>query len=170
MSALNLLRAVYVFLAILWPTLTFAAASTFGSTFEGVGFTAWMMVVVLSTVAGLTALLNRIGTELNEGSEDGHHLPKLWLFVAANLFGSWLTGLFFFLICEYFDVPDFLEAAAVIGASYVGARLIERTMEGLVDKALDKLSLIFGTAPSRQEYRPSRFRDDDDGGPRPGRF
>jgi len=168
MSAQNLLRAIYVFLAILWPTLTFAAASTFGSTFEGVGFAAWMMVVVLSTVAGLTALLNRIGTELNEGSEDGHHLPKLWLFVAANLFGSWLTGLFFFLICEHFDVPDFLEAAAVIGASYVGARLIERTMEGLVDKALDKLALIFGTQPSRAEHRPSRFRDDDD--PRPGRF
>lgn len=169
MSAQNLLRAVYVFLAVLWPTLTFAAASTFGSTFEGVGFAAWMMVVVLSTVAGLTALLNRIGTELNEGSEDGHRLPKLWLFVAANLFGSWLTGLFFFLICEHFDVPDFLEAAAVIGASYVGARLIERTMEGLVDKALDKLALIFGTQPSRQEYRPSRFRDDDED-PHPGRF
>lgn len=161
MSPRTILRALNIFLAILWPTLTFAAASTFGQTFEGVGFAAWMMVIVLSTVAGMTALLNRIATELqNDGSRP--HIPSLRLFVASNLLGSWLTGLFFFLICEHFDVPDFLEAAVVIGASYAGARLIERTMEGLVDRALDRFSAMLGI--SRQ---PNRYEDS---APRRSRF
>ena len=144
MSPAKIIQAVYIFLGILWPTLTFAAASTFGETFQGVGWTAWLMVLVLSTVAGLTALLNRVANELqNDGTKP--HPPSLKLFVAANLFGSWLTGLFFFLVCEHFDVPDFAEAAAIIGASYIGARLIERTMEGVVDKLLDRISAVFGT-------------------------
>lgn len=77
------------------------------------------------------------------------------------MLGSWLTGLFFFLVCEHFDIPDFLEAAIVIGASYVGARLIERTMEGVVDKALDKIGLLLGTRnESRYEPRHSRYEED----------
>jgi hypothetical protein len=106
------------------------------------------MVIVLSTVAGMTALLNRVGKELQK--DDGTaKLPSIKLFIASNLFGSWLTGLFFFLICEHFDVPDFLEAACIIGTSYVGARLIERTMEGVADKLIDRVSLLFGGAPSK---------------------
>lgn len=138
MSVNNILRAAYAFLVVLWPTITFAAASTFGSTFEGVGLAAWVMVLVLSTVAGLTALLNRIGAQLQSAETTGQHIPSLRLFVAANLFGSWLTGLFFFLICEHFDIPDFLEAAVVIGSSYIGARLIERTTENVVDQLLNR--------------------------------
>lgn len=161
----SMLRSLHVFVAILWPTITFAAASTFGSTFEGIGLTAWLMVIVLSTVAGMTAILNRIASELraiDAAPEEGGKpkLPSIWLFIASNLFGSWLTGLFFFLICEHFDVPDFLEAAAVIGASYAGARLIERTMEGVVDKAIDRLGVLFGSsrAPT-YEPRTSRYED-----------
>lgn len=154
MSISNLLRAIYAFVAVLWPTLTFAAASTFGSTFEGVGLAAWLMVLVLSTVAGLTALLNRVGKELQTESDREHKIPSLRVFVAANLFGSWLTGLFFFLICEHFNTPDFLQAAVVIGASYVGARLIERTMEGVVDKALDR---VFGPSQYQQSYPRPRY-------------
>lgn len=164
MSARHLVQAIYAFLIILWPTLTFAAASTFGATFEGVGSAAWVMVVVLSTVAGLTALLNRVNVEIQAAHAADRKLPPLRLFVAANLFGSWLTGLMAFLVCEHFDIPDFLEAAVVIGASYVGARLIERTMEGVVDRMLDKLSLILGGGNSRSRYddRPSRFPEDRD--------
>lgn len=142
MSAYNMIRALNAFLAVLWPTVTFAAASTFGDTFDEVSAAAWWMVVVLSTVAGMTALLNRISAELRAGG-DGPHIPSLRLFVSTHMLGSWLTGLFFFLVCEHFDVPDFLEAAAIIGGSYVGARLIERVMEGFVDKLIDKLSLLF---------------------------
>lgn len=164
MSARNLVQAIYTFLIILWPTLTFAAASTFGATFEGVGVAAWVMVVVLSTVAGLTALLNRVNVEIQAAHAADRKIPPLRLFVAANLFGSWLTGLMSFLVCEHFDIPDFLEAAVVIGASYVGARLIERTMEGVVDRMLDKLSLILGggNARSRYDERHGRFPDDRD--------
>lgn len=152
MSPRSIILATNTFLVILWPTLTFAAASTFGSTFEGISLEAWLMVIVLSTVAGMTALLNRIAADLqNDGT--GPRIPSLRLFIASNLFGSWLTGLFFFLICEHLDVPDFLEASAIIGSSYVGARLIERTMEGLVDRALDRLSAVFGGS------RDSSFRD-----------
>lgn len=141
MSVTNILRAAYAFLAVLWPTLTYAAASTFGSTFEGVGTAAWVMVLILSTVAGLTALLNRIGAQLEKAEGDRIPIPSLRLFVAANLFGSWLTGLFFFLICEHINIPDFLQAAVVIGASYIGARLIERTTETVVDSTLNR---VFG--------------------------
>ena len=182
MSPRFIIRAVNTFLVILWPTLTFAASSTFGTTFQGVGWAAWLMVIVLSTVAGMTALLNRIAKELqNDGTQP--HIPSLRLFIASNLFGSWLTGLFFFLVCEHFDVPDFLEAAAVIGASYAGARLIERAMEGVVDKAIDRVGILFGAAPrgrydepstgprsryddapsSRFDSRPSRFDEQRDG-------
>ena len=142
MSAKFVLRSIHIFLCVLWPTVTYAAASTFGSTFEGIGVLSWVMVLVLSTVAGMTALLNRIATALQDGS--AKVIPSMWLFVATNLFGSWLTGLFFFLVCEHFEVPDFLEAAVVIGASYVGARLIERTMEGAVEGLVDRMSLVFG--------------------------
>lgn len=157
MSAKYVLRSIQLFIVVLWPTLTYAAASTFGSTFEGVGVAAWAMVLALSTVAGLTALLNRIGTALQ--NSDASHIPSIPLFVAANLFGSWLTGLFFFLICEHFDTPDFLEAAVVIGASYVGARLIERTMEGFVDRLVEKFSSILGV-PTARDSTQSRFQDD----------
>lgn len=91
MSAYNILRAVYAFLVVLWPTLTVAAASTFGktstfgSTFEGVGLAAWSMVLVLSTVAGLTALLNRVGQELQKPRDDGQpRIPSLKLFVVST--------------------------------------------------------------------------------------
>lgn len=165
MTPRTIIQAINAFLAILWPTVTLAAASTFGSTFKGVGFEAWLMVIVLSTVAGLTALLNRIAKELREsdGEADGPRIPSLRLFIASNMLGSWITGVFFFLICEHLDVPDFLEAAAVIGASYVGAGLIERTMEGAVDKLLDR---VFGQKPS--EFRESRTDARSDA--RPGRF
>jgi hypothetical protein len=156
MSVNNLLKAIYAFLVVLWPTLTFAAASTFGATFEDVGFAAWVMVLVLSTVAGLTALLNRIGAQLQAAEETGHKIPSLRIFVAANLLGSWLTGLFFFLLCEHFDTPDFLEAAIVIGASYIGARLIERTTETIVERTLDR---VFGASKydSQSRYAEDRI-------------
>ena len=175
MSTRNLVQAIYAFLIVLWPTLTFAAASTFGATFEGVGSAAWVMVVVLSTVAGLTALLNRVNVEIQAAHAADRAIPPLRLFVAANLFGSWLTGLMAFLVCEHFDVPDFLEAAVVIGASYVGARHIERTMEGVVDRMLDKLSVIFGVRPDNSRRYDSRYdhpsdRDDRDDWNQRGRF
>lgn len=158
MSAKFVLRSIHIFLCVLWPTVTYAAASTFGSTFEGIGVLSWVMVLVLSTVAGMTALLNRIATALQDGS--AKVIPSMWLFVATNLFGSWLTGLFFFLVCEHFEVPDFLEAAVVIGASYVGARLIERTMEGAVEGLVDRMSMVFGGRP--RDSQISRLPDEVD--------
>jgi cation transport ATPase len=156
MSAKYVLRAIHLFLCVLWPTVTYAAGSTFGASFEVVGVLSWVMVLVLSTVAGMTALLNRIATALQE--DNGKSIPSMWLFVASNLFGSWLTGLFFFLVCQHFETPDFLEAAVVIGASYVGARLIERTMEGAVESLVDRMSLMLGGRP-RDSQLPSRLPD-----------
>jgi len=141
MSPRSIISAINAFLAILWPASVYAAGSTFGQTFRGVGAEAWMMVVILSTLAGLTALLNRITAELQKADAGGAKIPSLRLFIASNMLGSWMTGVFFFLLFEHLSVSDFLEAAGVIGSSYCGARLVERMMESTVDKILDR---VFG--------------------------
>ena len=160
MTARSLLTAVYAFLTILWPAVAVAAANTFESTVLGVGWVSWLVVVVLSTLSGLTALLNRVRTEIAEAEANGTHIPPLRVFIASNMLGSLLAGLFMFFICEHWDAPGFLEAAAIIGASYGGARFIERTAEGAVDHLINKIGQLLGVQ-QRGYAAPSRPVDDE---------
>lgn len=162
MTARNLLSAVYAFLAILWPAVALAAANTFESTVLGVGWVSWLVVVVLSTLSGLTALLNRVRAEIATAEANGTPIPPLRVFVASNMLGSLLAGLFMFFLCEHWDAPGFLEAAAIIGASYGGARFIERIMEGAVDQIVSKFAQFFGVPPRHYPPpAPRQFADDE---------
>lgn len=119
------LAAVQAIIYTLWPTTIWAAQITLGESLSSVPGLAWLMVFILSTVSGLAALLNRLKTETP---------PRLAVFVAAHMLGSWLAGVITFFGVEVLDQHDLLEAVAIALGAYAGARAMDRWSDSFVDK------------------------------------
>jgi amino acid transporter len=113
----SLLLSLQTIVYMLWPVTAWATGVTIGATLTEVPVLAWVMVLILSTVSGLAALLNRIKTDLPE---------RLPLFIAAHMLGSVLAGLLTFFVGESADIPDMAEAVSVALASYAGAALMDK--------------------------------------------
>lgn len=110
-------------LGVLLTLLPFAVyAAPFGSGFKDMPTSAWILTLVLSTLAGMVALLNRIREELRQ------HGALTWggLFVSAHMLGSWLAGLLMFLISIGMGWSESVTAIAIISASFAGAVFIEK--------------------------------------------
>lgn len=121
-SVLGCLKAIVY---VLWPTTAWATSITLGTTLHEVPLLAWLMVVILSTLSGLAALLNRIKSEMP---------TRLVLFVAAHMLGSLVAGGLVFLASEGIDAPDMVEAVSIALAAYAGAALMDKWAARFAEK------------------------------------
>ena len=121
-SALACLKGIVY---LLWPATAWATGITLGTTLNDVPALAWVMVLILSTVSGLAALLNRLKTEMP---------ARLVPFVAAHMLGSLVAGVLTFFISESSDIADMAEAVAIGLASYAGAALMDKWAAKFADK------------------------------------
>lgn len=110
---------------LLWPITCWATGITLGTTLNEVPLLAWLMVLILSTVSGLAALLNRIKTEMP---------ARLVPFVAAHMAGSLVAGVLAFFAAEQMDAPDMAEAVSIALAAYAGAAFMDKWSARFVDK------------------------------------
>lgn len=122
----TILACIKVIVYMLWPTTVFAASITLGDTLHAVPLLAWLMVLIVSTLSGLAALLNRIKTDMP---------PRLALFVVAHMSGSLLAGVLTFLVGEQADLADMAEAVSIALAAYGGAALMDKWAAKFADKA-----------------------------------
>lgn len=128
MSVLYIRIVLRCMLLAMWlPALAVAGTVTIEKTFEGMTAVSFMIVFVLSTLSGATALIQRIDRELRESVDK--KMPRPTLFAAAHMLGSWLAGTLAFLISEGHDVNDWLELGVIIIASFAGAKFIESISE-----------------------------------------
>jgi hypothetical protein len=108
----------------MWPVTAYATAITIGETLVSVPLLAWLMVLLLSTVSGTAALLNRLKLETPS---------RPVMFAISHMMGSWVSGALTFLAAEAFDVHDMTEAVAIGLAAYSGAKLMDRWSDRFVD-------------------------------------
>lgn len=123
------LQAVQAIIYILWPCTAFAAQVTLATSVASVPGLAWAMVFILSTVASLAALLNR----LKESTP-----PRLGAFVASHLLGSWLAGVLLFFAGEAFDLHDFFEVGLIALGSYAGAQLMDKWAQAFTNRIVSE--------------------------------
>jgi peptidoglycan/LPS O-acetylase OafA/YrhL len=121
----TILMCLKAIVYLLWPTTVYAASITLGDTLHDVPLLAWLMVLIVSTLSGLAALLNRIKTDMP---------PNLALFVIAHMAGSLLAGGVAFLVGEQADVADMAEAVSIALAAYAGAALMDKWAAKFTDK------------------------------------
>lgn len=130
-SAYRLLRAILI---VLWPPAVFAAGTvTLDVTLSEIHLDVWVIIMVLSTMGGLTSLLHRLKTEV----------PKaLVLCVASHMLMAWFAGAGSFFLLEASGARDLLEVPLIGIAAYSGARLVDTISErfaGYVEKRLERL-------------------------------
>jgi hypothetical protein len=127
------------------------AHAAFGQSFKSVPVSAILFTLVLSTLSGIVALLNRIRDELrNHGT-----LRYPGIFITSHMTGSWLAGELVFIIGLGNDWPDWTVAGAIIGASFLGAVFIERVAVKWISQKLG----VDITKPAPLDPPITRFED-----------
>ncbi|RYF54976.1 MAG: hypothetical protein EOO27_22305 [Comamonadaceae bacterium] len=127
MIRVRTLAALKAFGVAAWPPSVIAAQITFGQAVEKITSLEWMLVLVLTTLSGGTALLIRISAQINEAPPDAVVPPvrNLALLIAAHMGGSWLAGLMAFFSAAHFGMPGLLVGFFVPAVSFGGAKACE---------------------------------------------
>lgn len=112
---------------LIWPPSVIAAQLTFGQAVEAITALEWVIVVVLSTLSGGTALLIRVSSQINDAPPDAIVPPvrNLPLLIAAHMCGSWLAGLMAFFGAAHFEMAGLLVGFLVPAISFGGAKACE---------------------------------------------
>jgi hypothetical protein len=133
MTPWHALAVLKLVLFMLWPITVSAAVAT-GTVDPFVGITGMHVLVlsVISTLSGLTALTIRIDSELKKFKSN--QLPRPKLFVASHMLGSWLAGILGVVISQQNEFTVWTQIALVIVASFMGAKFIEKMSEIYVGK------------------------------------
>lgn len=133
MTPWHALAVLKLILIMLWPITVSAAVAT-GTIDPFVGITGMHILVlsVISTLSGLTALTIRIDSELKKFKNS--KLPRPKLFVASHMLGSWLAGILAVVISQQNEFTVWTQIALVIIASFMGAKFIEKMSEIYVGK------------------------------------
>lgn len=122
---LALLLVVKGIVYMLWPITAMAAGLTLAETVHTTPLLAWLLVILMSAMSGLTSLLNRIKDTMPE---------RLVMFCAGHMLGSVLSGVLAFAVCEMTEVPGWGQLVAVIVASYGGAEFVDRMSRRYIDR------------------------------------
>jgi hypothetical protein len=133
------LRYVLVILklviAMLWP-ITVSAAVVTGAVDPFIGITGMHVLVlsIISTLSGLTALTIRIDSELKQA--ENSTLSRPTLFVSSHMLGSWLAGVLAVAISQINNFSVWSQISIVIAASFSGAKFVEKISEFYVGKVI----------------------------------
>jgi hypothetical protein len=119
----TIVRALRDSLWFLWPAAVSASPLTFGQSIEQVTAFEWVLVAVLSTLSGVTALLLRISNQVNE--DPPRPINHLWLLAASHMCGSWLAGLMAFFGASHFHMAGMITGLFVPAVSFGGAKSCE---------------------------------------------
>lgn len=120
-------------IAILWP-ITVSAAVVTGAVDPFIGITGMHVLVlsIISTLSGLTALTIRIDSELKKVGNES--LPRPTLFVSSHMLGSWLAGVLAVAVSQINNYTVWAQISVVIAASFSGAKFVEKISEFYVGK------------------------------------
>ena len=121
----SLIRKLRCALLFINPCVAYAAGVTFDTTFRAVSLLTICMVLILSFVFGLAALLNL----LKDGTP-----PRLPAFIAAHMLTALVTGMASFVLCEYYDLNDWLEVGVIMLTSYGGVRFLDFARDSLFSR------------------------------------
>lgn len=140
------LGAVQAVTWLLWSNVAYAAQVTLSGSLTNVPAAAWMMVFILSTVSSLAALLSRLKIDTP---------PRVGLFVASHVLGSWMAGLLCFLAVEAvgdtYVIHDFVEVILIALASYGGAQLMDRASTAFTNRVAGQLEQgAYGTPSGKK--------------------
>lgn len=124
-----------IVLFLLWP-LSVTAAVVTGTVDPFIGVTGVhvLVMLVISTLSGLTALTIRIDSELKRHKDKDKSLPRPVLFVASHMLGSWLAGVLSVAIAQQNDFSIWAQISIVIAASFSGAKFVEKISEFYIGK------------------------------------
>lgn len=120
------------FLFLLWPLTVSAAVMTGETQFSNITGLHVLVMSIISTLSGLTALTIRIDSELRKVK--GKQLPRPILFVSSHMLGSWLAGILAFAISQHNAFEVWTQISIVIAASFTGAKFVEKVSEIYVGK------------------------------------
>lgn len=141
LSVRRLRASLWALIAFMWAPIlalpAFAAAPGTGQVVEALIAIPPALVVislVLSTLAGATALVIRIDRELSAAPDKP--LPRPWLFSSAHMLGSWLSGALAFILGQQQQMDVWLALGVVITFSFTGAKSIEWVAERYLTKAV----------------------------------
>lgn len=120
---------------ILWP-LTVSAAVVAGAIDPFVGITTIhvLVMLIISTLSGLTALTIRMDSELKKFKNA--KLPRPRLFVSSHMLGSWLAGVLSVSIAQQNNFGIWAQISIVIAASFSGAKFVEKVSEMYIGKII----------------------------------
>lgn len=140
---MNPLLRLHLYLRIaLWVLLVFAWAPALAASAlalrlsDGVEISVALLVsaFALSSLAGATALVFRLDRELRRAPDEP--LLRPWLFCAMHMLGSWLSGTLCLLVTQSVTGVDvWYKLAAIVMASFAGARYVEAKTEAFISRA-----------------------------------
>ena len=128
----NLSKLILLFM---WP-LSVSAALAAGAIDPFVGITTLhvLVMLIISTLSGLTALTIRLDSELKKFKN--RKLPRPRLFVSSHMLGSWLAGVLSVSIAQQNNYGIWAQISIVIVASFSGAKFVEKASEFYVGKVI----------------------------------
>lgn len=130
----ELLGIIHFFFSLLVPVSAFAAAPSLGSTLVAHSWSDWAAVIMVSTVSGMVAFLNRVRKhmevealeKLGETFNPKDRMLLGWKpFVIFHMTGSYMSGVAAFFLSEHFEWGGYAEALAIASASWLGAQAMD---------------------------------------------
>jgi len=118
---------------LLWP-ITVSAAVVSGAVDPFIGITGVQVLVmfIISTLSGLTALTIRLDSELRKQKDN--QLPNPALFVVSHMLGSLLAGTLAVALSQHNNFTIWIQVSIVIAASFSGAKFVEKISELYIGK------------------------------------
>lgn len=142
LTAPHLRRLIWCFIAFVWSPLALlpAVAAVLPAVGQAVADPLntppllMVLAVVISTLAGATALLIRIDRELTAAPDKP--LPRPWIMCASHMAGAWLAGVLAFIVCRQADTGVWWTLGYVLLASFASAKFLEISVERILPSRL----------------------------------
>lgn len=131
----ELLHAAQLVVLFMWPMAALAAADSLSRAFTSHSSADWIALMLLATVSGLVALLNRIRKSLEAETlekvgkkfEEQDRLILSWkVFAGFHMMGSYMAGFIAFMLGEHFGLDSYLHALIIAFFAWMGAAVIDR--------------------------------------------
>ncbi len=150
MSPARILVRLKIIVLGCWVPVVRAATLSFDEAVAQITLRESLLLGVLMTLAGVTALLFRISNQVNAGRDDSGSMKpirNLPLLVGAHMCGSWLAGICGFFLASHFDMPGLMIGFFVPMVSFGGAKSLELMYNKFVAGRLATQPPAAGGAP-----------------------
>lgn len=136
LTAPRLRRLIWYALALVWapfaaiPAIAAAVGPAATSALEdplNIPPVLMALAMVISSLAGATALLMRIDRELSAAPD--RPLPRPWIMSSSHMAGAWLAGVGAFIISRQWGLEVWATLGFVLSASFANAKFLEAMLE-----------------------------------------